>query len=606
MFKKTLMAAALAAVSSSVLAETPKNEKIEEMVVIANRVEMPISRVGASVSVLTHEDIEAKGSPVLADALRFTPGIAVSNSGGIGRQTSIRVRGEESYRTLILIDGVDISDITSTQVSPRAGHLLSHQIDRVEVLRGPQGMMYGADAGGVVNVFTRRASEGEAFAGGFSTEAGRYGTKSFSGNVRGDLDKFDYSLTAVDYSTDGFNTRTHDQAFKDDDGYDNTTLTARFGYELTDKLYAQAFFRDVEAESMIDGWNAGASHDQVSKMDQSIANLQLTYSGEVFGHKLSYSKQDLEREDFTSGVSTYKTEGELTQVQYVGSVNFSAENSLVLGADYDEQEDIENGYELDQIGIFVEWQGQLGESFFYTLGMRNDDNEAFGAHDTYRVTAAYLQDYNFGTLKYKATYGTGFRAPSLFELNHPFYGNPDLVAEESEGFDVGVELTTADGHYFEFVYFDQDIIDAIEYDFGTSSYGQSKGKSNSKGIELLSELNLSDSLSLVTTYMYNDAYKPDDTRRNRRPRHVASLGLQGVFFDELLQVNLDVRGVQDREYEGEEREDYEVVNLRVAYQMTHDLKVFVRGENIFNEDYEETNTYNTSSAAFYAGFSYDF
>jgi len=130
------------------------DNKLEEVIVTSSRIEMPLRQVGTSVSVITQQEIVQRGFNSLYDVLRSQPSVAVSNPGGAGNATSLRIRGEEGYRTLVLLDGIDISDTSAPQVGPRVEHLLSSGISRVEILRGPQGLMYGADAGGVINIST--------------------------------------------------------------------------------------------------------------------------------------------------------------------------------------------------------------------------------------------------------------------------------------------------------------------------------------------------------------------------------------------------------------------------------------------------------------------
>ena len=140
--------------------------------------------------------------------LRTQPGVSVTNTGGTGSAATLRIRGEEGYRTLVLLDGIDISDTSGPQVSPRFEQLLSSGVQRVEILRGPQGLMYGADAGGVVNITTIAPTEG--LGGEVSAEGGRYGSEQVAGNVGGGNDTVDFNLSAADFSTDGFNARDTD------------------------------------------------------------------------------------------------------------------------------------------------------------------------------------------------------------------------------------------------------------------------------------------------------------------------------------------------------------------------------------------------------------
>lgn len=225
-------------------------DQLEEIVVVSSRVEMPLRQVGTSVSVLTEQDIQQAGFNSLFDVLRTQPGIAVSNAGGAGKNTSLRIRGEEGFRTLVRIDGIDISDASSPQVAPRIENIMSTGVERVEILRGPQGMMYGADAGGVINISTYSPDPG--FNGNVSAEGGHYGTGQFAANLRGGNETVDASLSASHFQTDGFNARTTDTELQDDDGYKNQTVHARAGWNVTDAFRLEVVGRDTRAENEFD------------------------------------------------------------------------------------------------------------------------------------------------------------------------------------------------------------------------------------------------------------------------------------------------------------------------------------------------------------------
>src|SRR5688572_25919608 len=151
----------LAVASALVAAPLAAQEKLQQVVVIASRVETSLREVGASVSVIDRKEIELRGYPTVAQLLRTQAGITATNTGGAGKQTALRIRGEDGYRTLIMIDGVEVSDPTGTQVMAQVENLTTgSEIERIEILRGPQGFIYGADAGGVVQIFTRKTESG--------------------------------------------------------------------------------------------------------------------------------------------------------------------------------------------------------------------------------------------------------------------------------------------------------------------------------------------------------------------------------------------------------------------------------------------------------------
>lgn len=614
MHKHTLLAAAVASLTSlSLFAEPAKPAPLEEMVVTAHRVPVPASRVGASVSVLSSTDIEAKGQLAAADLLRMLPGVTATNSGGMGKTTALRIRGEEGFRTVIYVDGVKVSDPTGTQVGPRIEHLMTSDIEHIEVLRGPQGMMYGADAGGVVHITTKRPTK--ALEGGVSAEYGRYNTRNLSANVRGSVGDIDYAVSASDLFTDGFNTSDEDTVLRDKDGYENTTFNVALGWDATEKLRFELDVREVDSYNEFD--NSFGSNDTASEYDQLSGQLRAIYTGSQHRQELNYSLNQVERREYTDGAHTDTFEGEIETLSYLGSFALWGNNSLLVGVEDEKQRDDVNKKEQNQTGVFLEWQGQFSDQWSFSAGVRHDDNDNFGEHTTYRLTTAYVQPLSDGNyLKYKASYGTGFRAPSLYEQWYNqdsgwAYGvaaNTALEEETSEGFDVGVELHTAAGHLFELVYFNQEIDDAVDFDsVSWSGYIQLEGLSRSKGVELNTELMLTDRLSLIANATYNDTSSATGEQRPRRPRTVFNVGLQAMLFNDQLRVNADVRGSYDAiNSNGAELDDYEVLNLSATYFVQPGLELYVRGENVMNADYQEVTHYNTSKAAVYGGVRYRF
>lgn len=608
----TLAFAVASITATSALADsnsTATTSKLEEMVVTAHRIEMPMSRVGSSVSVLSEADIQARGQMNVADLLRSVPAVAVSNNGGIGKATSLRIRGEESYRTVVYVDGVKISDPTGTQVSPRFAHLMSSEIERIEVLRGPQGMMYGADAGGVVNIITKRPSE--TLEGGVNAEYGRYNTQNLSANLRGKVEAFDYSISATDFSNDGFNARSDDVVNADKDEYDNTSLNATFGLDVSDAIRLELVLRDVESDNQYD--SSFGTNDQLGKFEQTSGKFSAIYEQESFSHKLSVSRNDVERRILQDGVQTSWGiyEGQLDQIEYFSSYSFD-DNVLTLGVDVEEQLNERTDAEQDQYGIFAEWQGKFGDDLSYSVGVRHDDNDTFGDFTSYRVSSAYVQPIGDGhSIKYRASYGTGFRVPSLYEQWYNVdsgrsFGeaaSTQLEEETSEGFDVGVEFHSAEGNLVEVVYFNQEVKNAIDFDAQNySGYLQESGTSRSKGLELNTEWIVTTNTRFTANATYNDTSDSDGDQRVRRPRKLFNVGIQSLVFDDKLRINADVRGSYGSiDNSGVELDDYETMNLSATYFATEEVELYVRGENVFNADYEEISNYNTPKSAVYGG-----
>lgn len=613
-FKLSALALACAAATS-----TLANDKIEEVIVTSSRIEMPLRQIGTSVSVVNAETIEQRGFSSLFDILRSEPAIAVSNSGGAGKATALRIRGEEGFRTLVLLDGISISDTSGTQIGPKVEHLMSSGISRVEILRGPQGLMYGADAGGVVNISTTAPEDG--LGGQISAEGGRYGTQDLAANIGGSSDTVDMILSVSDSQTDGFNARSTDADLRDDDGYGNTTVHGKFGWNASEDLRFELVARDVSAENEFDGCS---SVDTFAATDLCSNNFDMTawraamdYQMGNFTHELSYNSNETDREFFSEGKLSFQAQGELTRYSYLGSYTPTESFRLVYGVDL-QNEVIDSGdtdTDRDQDGYFAEYQGGFGNNLFVTAGLRYDDNEDFGTHTSYRVSGAYIFDLNGGELKLHGAYGTGFRAPSLFELaynNGPYAYSPaseiDLKEETSEGYDIGLSWFGDSGVYLEAVYFDQQVEDEISFDLDSySGYLQGDGTSTSKGIELIGEYPLLDALVLTANYTYNETESAEGVTRQRRPEQLANIGINWRVMDNRLLLGLNARGSYDAvDNNGDALDDYTVVDINASYEIVKGLQLYGRIENLSDEEYEEIPTYNVSGTAGYVGARWSF
>lgn len=586
---------------------------MEEVVVTSSRVPTPLRQIGTSVSVINQADIERLGYDALYNVLRTQPGVQVSNQGGPGSITSLRIRGEENYRTRFYLDGIDISDTSSPQTTTRVEHIMSSSVQRVEILRGPQGLMYGSDAGGVVNISTIAPSEG--FNGSISAEGGRYDTQQYAANINGGNDTLDFSLSASDYDSDLYNARTTDTDLQDDDGYENTTLHGRVGWNVTDALRVSFVGRDVDADSHYDGCftvsDFSPSNACSDEFDQESWRAAANYNTERFTHEVFYSNNETKRKNYTEGQFSFGLGGELERTGYIGSFEGGDALKLVYGVDLlSESTDDSSVDDRDQESAYAEYQGGFNDSFYITAGARYDDNDDFGSTTTYRLSGAYLVPVADGEMKFRASYGTGFRFPSLFEIasnRFAFVPVPELSEEESDGYDLAVSWTDNASVYVEAVYFDQTISDEIFYDNTNFAYLQETGDTQSEGVELYGRWNVMEALSLDGNYTYTDSQDINGDQRARRPEHMANLGLTFTTLSDKLSLGLHARLSQDAiDVDGSQLDDYEVLDFVARMQVMQGLEVFGRVENLTDEDYQEVPTYYTSGAAGYLGMKYSF
>lgn len=605
----------LALASGLVGAPLAAQEKLEEIVVIASRVETPLREVGASVSVVDLEEIELRGYPTVAQLLRTQVGVSVSNSGGAGKQTALRIRGEDGFRTLVLIDGVDVSDPTAPQVGPLVENLTTgSEIERIEVLRGPQGFIYGADAGGVVQVVTRRVQSG--LDGQIGLEGGRYGSQKMNAFLAAGNQKFDGFFSAADWRTDGFNSIVEDVQ-GDADGYSNTTLHGKFGWNPSQDVRVQVVLRDIDAVNQYDvcyDEQFQRIHDCTGELAQSTGRISLDHTAGALSHHLAFSSSSMERDNFSRDYLAFGTKGALKKVEYVGRVKASDAVSVIFGGDTEmERVHVVDGDDLSryQLGMFSEFQFGLDDRIYFTGGVRYDENEDFGEHLSARLTSAYiLPAGDKGVLKLRASAGNGFRAPSLYEVTtnrNAMVLMPELKEESSSGYDLGLEYYRDSGLSAQLTWFEQSIDDEIIYDMQNwTGYLQADGRSHSKGAELQFSLPVSTWAQLDTVFTRNLTQTALDLTRIHRPGKIANVSLY-LYPVESLMLLLNNRWESDvLDVARQPMDSYQVLDLSATFTLLPGWDVFGRVENALDEEYQEVSGYYTSRRAGYIGTRFSF
>ena len=612
--KKNLLASAILLATPAAFAQNAAesgNENLEQITVTASRVEIPRAQTGVSVSVLTAADIEKLGYRTLLDVVKTLPGIAVSNSGGLGKVSNVYVRGESGYRTLVLLDGVNVADPTNTQVTTQFQHLLADDVERIEVLRGPQGMMYGAGAGGVINIITKRASQPIEIQLG--AEAGRYDTRRTHAALRGEQNGWQYGLNVSRLQSDGFNTREDDSS-GERDGYDNETVNAQLGYAFTHNFAMRGQVRRVSADTEFDGCYAGwsISNNCEDQYTQTSYQLAADLGIGTATHQLSVSSQQLERDSLAEGVSSFAVEGAIDELNYFGNVQL-ADGALSWGADLDQQDYQSAGsnQSLDILGLFGEWRGDLAQTVYYTVGYRHDqlDDEK---HNSWRVTAAVPQPIGDNQqIKYRASASTGFRAPSPFEVSYNLAeGVAPLGPETSRGYELGIEYRWQSLLQVELVAFRQTVTDAIIFDSflgsGWGAYGQDDGESESDGYELSLSGSLGESGRWYANGTWLDSVDSAGAQRLNVPQRQYNLGASYTLGAVTLAGNW--QRAEDRlspnpDWLGSPlpQAAYNKLDLNAVYAFSERVAFNLRGENLLDEDYSEVAGFHTAGAAIYAG-----
>ena len=581
---------------------------LEELIVVANRVPVSAKQLGTSVSVLNEADIIAHSNVSITDVIRQLPSVGASRNGPIGSATSLRIRGEEGFRTLTRFDGIKLSDPSGPQVQPQLQHIVSSGIERIEVLRGPQGLSFGADAGGVINITSKQGAG--PLTGSIDGHAGSFGTNQLAMNLGAGTERADFYLSASSFQTEGFNARVSDTNPGDKDGYDNESFHGRVGINLNSQWRLDLVHRYNDGDTEFDGCTF-TTNDCNSLYELQASRAQLKYSDAAMSHSFAVTQTKSDNDSLTQGVSAFTAKGKLDRVEYIGQLTELNGFDLVFGVDLEEESN--NAISRDNIGYYGEFLSDFSDTLFFTAGVRLDDNDDFGEHTSIRVSAAHLIELgNDNTLKFKASAGTGFRAPSTAEIAYnagafasPPASNVQLKEETSQGFELGLEYFAGAHLKLEAVYFSQDVEDAILFDLQAfSGYLQDVGNSTSSGVELIADYSLSANWTLKGNYTFNETERPNGLQRIRRPENLANAGVSYRSSDGKLAFNAFYRSSANA-VDGNTvlvpLDDFDVVDINARYQINENVEVYARIENALDEDYQEIVGFNSAERGSYIG-----
>ncbi|SDQ96244.1 TonB-dependent receptor [Pseudovibrio sp. Tun.PSC04-5.I4] len=599
--------AAFIALLSTIATGKAEEVLLDDVIVTANRYETEAGKTGSTTIVVTEEELEEDGSVFVQEYLAKLPGLSFTQNGGAGKKSTITLRGMSSRYIKVLVDGIDISDPSGPQVSTRLEHLLLADVERIEVLKGSQSALYGGQAvAGVINIMTKRAPAGTVKQNA-QVEAGAYKTfKAFYG-LQAATDRSDIAISAEHFRTEGFSAQTPKGGPADMDGYENTTLSARGSFDATDNLNIYFSVRGAKGISEIDGYNDPDRHDEMlyrqisGKLGANILWLSDQVTSDV-----SVETTDIKREQ------DYAKAGKANSVFEGARLKFALQNDLEvsdrvtfnLGADW-MRETARGQDEARLAGGFVQALIEPVDGLNLAASARVDNHSEFGNYWSGRLTASYQILEN---TRLHSSFGNGFRAPSLYELYNPEYGNESLEPETSLSFDLGIELGWfGDKIKTSATYFDILTNNLIVYhDFGTVSdpykgeYRQITGTSRSQGIELGASYAPVENLRLSSAYTYTWATEDGGKRRDRVPLHDLNVA---VSYDPTEDITLNVNGnfIAGLTDKGKDMKDTFLLGAKASYDVTEEVEVYVRGENLLNQRYERIKGYQTSGLAVYAG-----
>lgn len=597
-------------------ATVPQQEVRTEatVVVTADRDTEDIGDVGSSVSVITADEIDASGARWLLEVLQFAPGVNVVRNGPPGTLTEVFIRGANGGHTLFLIDGVKVNSPTSGGYDLAGVQLSADQIDRIEIVRGPQSTLYGSQAiGGVINVITR-AGEG-APSWSLEAEGGSFGTGRVHSSIDGAAGALRY-IGGVSYlDSNGYSAASSSNGNEEVDGYQNLSYNGRIDYETEGGWRARSYARGFDGDVQYDGF------DFVAGPVDSLRNVQTSrdlYAGgavgrtfERFATNVDVSVTDAEQQSSTPDdfFTRFGLESSLFEVDWQNQFFLAAAGDLTAGVEYRrEQATISSdssagssGYDerVDVTGIYVQDRIRASDRATLSLGARFEDHSAFGNTWTGRATGTF--DVT-GAARLHGSVGSGFKAPTLNDLYFPGFANPDLQPEESLGVDLGLDFIVGRLRA-DVTWFRNDIADLIQFD-ATTGRPENVGEVLARGAEIAAEIGLS-AVSIAGSYTFTSA-QPTGTEEQliRRPRHQGDARVTWRARQP-LRVWGELRfkaGRFDSGAAGRVAMDpYAIVNLAADYRLATQLLFRGRIENLLDTEYEEVIGFGTAGVSGYVG-----
>jgi len=534
------------------------------------------------------------------------------------------VRGGEANHLLVLIDGVEVNN-PSQNDEFNWGNLVASDIERIEVIRGPQSSMLGSDAmAGVVNIITRSADQ--PLSTNIFSEIGSFNTQNNGISIGLKDGAFDMRLGISDLQTDGDNIS---RSGSEKDGYENTNLNLKSGWRVSNQLNLtlaarqsdgiNEFDADINFDSLID------DQDDLSKFLSSTKRLKADYSSldGHWQHQLSIARSTNENAEFNGNIPGTATYSNKDQQRLVSSLLWSELNHRLSFLVEREEEKFQQRGVINDYGIFgiydpnqkrsrdtdsmaLEYRADISDKLTVAASTRYDDNSEFNTGNTSRIEAIYqIND----SLRMRSAYGTAIKNPTFterFGFYTNFIGNPSLEPEQSSNWELGIDQQFLEGRSSASVtLFNSELERAIDGNFMdpvTFRYTSVNraGLSKRQGMELTTLNQFNDAVSLNFSYTYTDAVESDGNDRYvdevRRPRHTGSLNLSWQVKDTLhINTNAQYNGSQiDVVYPANVKlADYTLINLSANYKATQNLDIYIRFDNLFDESYEEVFSYQT-------------
>jgi len=609
----SLVAASLLLTQSS-FAETT----LEDITVVStNKLATSIQNTTANITVITEEDIKEHGYQTVAQAINTIAGISVTHSGGLGQQTSFFVRGADSGKVLVLLDGMRLNDPSTTNGTALLDSLTTANIAQIEIVKGATGSIWGSNASAaVINIITKEAKAGVH--GSLGLSYGSYATKGADLSLAYKDEKLTAQVLASYLDTDGFSALAPRDA--EADGYTNKNINLKLGYAFNENNQLNLSYNRIKTDTEYDdSFSAGQADDDYSHATSDQSNIALDYlfTQGNYSATLHASEGKYDRDYYTTGFfgdghNVY--ESTLKEYAFINAYDYTM-GKAILGFEY---KDIDG---FNQYNTFPESQSDYTNkavylSNTYTLNantlletnLRYDNYSEFENKTTYKIGVKHQHDFLKGFTT-SANYYTSYDAPSAYQLANATFGTL-LKPSYTKGYDI----TAGYKELLVLTYFNNSVEDNIDYDNSAFGYYNVDGTSDFSGLEVASSYTF-DALNLVASANYTHLFsfeKEDGSDLIRRAKDTLNASL--AYYINEMHFGVDALYVGDRlDTDGgfpvasEVSEgNYTVWNINFNTKIMNNFDLAINAKNIFDKEYQSSYGYATEGRSVYAKVSYSF
>ena len=493
--------------------------KPDEIIVKSARSNSNVYQLGSSVEIISAEEIKKNSFNFVSEALQTSSGVYVSQTGSFGGTATVRIRGASSDQTLVLIDGVPISDPSSPGGGYDFSSLLTSNIDRIEILKGSQSTLWGSDAiGGVINIVTfENASIPNIH---LNTEIGSFNTEKIGTDFNIANEHNSLFLSYDSYKSDGISKADKRDGNSEKDGIGSRSYLLKTNHNIfNSEISSNINYRESDVD--YDGYGFATG---VTDSDENTKGRQLNWSlllrkaflDDQLVNSILFGESEIDRKYYTNNIENFSAKGERKFIRYVGNYSLNDNNSFTFG--FENEEVATSGVDFDTRSIFLLYETLISKNFGFSLGLRGDDRNNLASQETPKITAFYNLNDEW---RLRANWGEGFKLPTIFQSTFFCCGaekpNENLLPETSEGYEIGIDYKSNENfNKIGVTFFDQDISNMIDFSFSIGGYENIK-KVYSKGVEVNFVSQLKDNITISGSFYKLDSENEFGSRLSRLP-----------------------------------------------------------------------------------------